>query len=98
MVQRPIARLDCVVVRMHTTPTVLILLSCLHPVSDTSCGKPMRQKNHVIELLKSDPPFALISAVLEAIPPLTATVNTGFNFTLFTGDMVAHDPDYQQSR
>lgn len=45
-----------------------------------------------------DPPFALISAVLEAIPPLTATVNTGFNFTLFTGDMVAHDPDYQQSR
>ncbi|KAG6333055.1 hypothetical protein ID866_6032 [Astraeus odoratus] len=45
-----------------------------------------------------DSPYALIAAVLEAIPPLTGTESTGFNFTLFTGDMVAHDPEYQQSR
>lgn len=45
-----------------------------------------------------DAPYALIAAVLEAIPPLTGSEATGFNFTLFTGDMLAHDPDYQQSR
>lgn len=45
-----------------------------------------------------DSPYALIAAVLEAIPPLTGTETTGFNFTLLTGDLVAHDPDYQLSR
>lgn len=45
-----------------------------------------------------DAPYALIAAVLEAIPPLTGSEATGFNFTLFTGDMLAHDPEYQQSR
>ncbi|EIW82649.1 Metallo-dependent phosphatase [Coniophora puteana RWD-64-598 SS2] len=44
-----------------------------------------------------DAPFALVAASLEAIPPLTGTQETGFNFTLFTGDMLAHDPQWEQS-
>ncbi|KIK96557.1 hypothetical protein PAXRUDRAFT_825836 [Paxillus rubicundulus Ve08.2h10] len=45
-----------------------------------------------------DSPYSLITAILEAIPPLAGTETTGFNFTLFTGDMLAHDPENQQSR
>ncbi|KAH0838124.1 sphingomyelin phosphodiesterase [Lanmaoa asiatica] len=45
-----------------------------------------------------DSPYSLIAATLEAIPPLAGTETTGFNFTLFTGDLLAHDPDIQQSR
>ncbi|KIK44535.1 hypothetical protein CY34DRAFT_11021 [Suillus luteus UH-Slu-Lm8-n1] len=45
-----------------------------------------------------DSPFSLITSLLEAIPPLTGTGSTGFNFTMFTGDMLAHDPYNQQSR
>ncbi|KIJ65063.1 hypothetical protein HYDPIDRAFT_27793 [Hydnomerulius pinastri MD-312] len=45
-----------------------------------------------------DSPYSLITSTLEAIPPLTGTEETGFNFTLFTGDMLAHDPENQQSR
>ncbi|KAG1858059.1 Metallo-dependent phosphatase-like protein [Suillus subalutaceus] len=45
-----------------------------------------------------DAPYSLITSVLEAIPPLTGTESTGLDFTLFTGDMLAHDPDNQQSR
>ncbi|KAH7886007.1 Metallo-dependent phosphatase [Phlebopus sp. FC_14] len=44
-----------------------------------------------------DSPYSLITSTLEAIPPLTGTENTGFNFTLFTGDMLAHDPENQQA-
>ena len=46
----------------------------------------------------SDCPYSLIAATLEAIPPLAGTETTGFNFTLFTGDLLAHDPNIQQSR
>lgn len=45
-----------------------------------------------------DSPYSLITSVLEAIPPLTGTESTGFDFTMFTGDMLAHDPENQQSR
>jgi sphingomyelin phosphodiesterase len=45
-----------------------------------------------------DSPYSLIAATLEAIPPLAGTETTGFNFTLFTGDLLAHDPSIQQSR
>ncbi|KAG1723693.1 sphingomyelin phosphodiesterase [Suillus lakei] len=45
-----------------------------------------------------DAPYSLITSVLEAIPLLTGTESTGFDFTMFTGDMLAHDPDNQQSR
>ncbi|KAI9570367.1 Metallo-dependent phosphatase [Boletus coccyginus] len=45
-----------------------------------------------------DCPYSLITATLEAIPPLAGTETTGFNFTLYTGDLLAHDPNIQQSR
>ncbi|KAG2363419.1 sphingomyelin phosphodiesterase [Suillus spraguei] len=45
-----------------------------------------------------DAPYSLVTSVLEAIPPLTGTESTGFNFTLFTGDLLSHDPDNEQSR
>ncbi|KAG9312426.1 Metallo-dependent phosphatase-like protein [Chiua virens] len=45
-----------------------------------------------------DSPYSLIAATLEAIPPLAGTETTGFNFTLVTGDLLAHDPTNQLSR
>jgi hypothetical protein len=46
----------------------------------------------------SDSPLALITSVLEAVPALAGTQDTGFAWTLYTGDLVAHDPEYQLSR
>ncbi|KAF7302948.1 SER THR protein phosphatase family protein [Mycena kentingensis (nom. inval.)] len=47
---------------------------------------------------KCDTPMALAMAALEAIPVLTGTKGTGFDFSIYTGDLVAHDPDNQLSR
>ncbi|KAG2353558.1 sphingomyelin phosphodiesterase [Suillus spraguei] len=38
-----------------------------------------------------DSPYSLITSVLEAIPPLTGTESTGFNFTMFTGDLALNE-------
>ena len=46
----------------------------------------------------SDAPFSLILAGLQSIPVLTDTQHTGFDFTIYTGDLVSHDPDHQLSR
>jgi sphingomyelin phosphodiesterase len=46
----------------------------------------------------SDTPFSLAAAVLEAIPVLTGTEQTGFAWTIYTGDLVSHDPENQLSR
>lgn len=45
-----------------------------------------------------DSPYALITAALESIPVLAGTQETGFDWTIFTGDLVSHDPDYQLQR
>ncbi|TFK56749.1 sphingomyelin phosphodiesterase [Heliocybe sulcata] len=45
-----------------------------------------------------DSPISLVTSALEAIPPLTGTEETGFAWTLFTGDLVSHDAEYQLSR
>ncbi|KAF9486347.1 Metallo-dependent phosphatase [Pholiota conissans] len=47
---------------------------------------------------RCDTPMALALAALEAVPELTGTKNTGFAFTVYTGDLVSHDPDNQLSR
>lgn len=53
---------------------------------------------------RCDTPLALVMSALEAIPPLTNTSATttgqggGFDFALYTGDLVAHDADNQLSR
>jgi len=44
-----------------------------------------------------DTPFSLAAAALEAIPVLTGTEKTGFSFTVYTGDLVSHDPENQLS-
>ena len=46
----------------------------------------------------SDTPFSLAAAALEAVPVLTGTEDTGFDFTVFTGDLVSHDSENQLSR
>lgn len=46
----------------------------------------------------SDSPYPLITAVLEAIPALTGTEDSGFNFTIYTGDLIPHDPSNELSR
>ncbi|KAI0273987.1 Metallo-dependent phosphatase [Russula aff. rugulosa BPL654] len=45
-----------------------------------------------------DTPFSLAAAVLETIPVLTGTENMGFGWTIYTGDLVSHDPENQLSR
>ncbi|PCH42292.1 Metallo-dependent phosphatase [Wolfiporia cocos MD-104 SS10] len=39
-----------------------------------------------------DTPYPLAVGALQAIPVLAGTEDTGFNFTLYTGDLVSHDP------
>ena len=46
----------------------------------------------------SDAPFDLILAALQSVPVLTGTKEHGFNFTLYTGDLVSHDPEQELSR
>ncbi|KAJ3502823.1 hypothetical protein NLJ89_g8715 [Agrocybe chaxingu] len=45
-----------------------------------------------------DTPLSLTLSGLEAIPVLTGTNGSGFAWTLYTGDLVSHDPDNQLSR
>ncbi|KAF8910014.1 hypothetical protein CPB84DRAFT_1958517 [Gymnopilus junonius] len=45
-----------------------------------------------------DTPISLALAALEAVPALTGTKGTGFAFTVYTGDLVSHDPDNQLGR
>ena len=42
--------------------------------------------------------MSLAVSALEAIPVLTETTDTGFAWTIFTGDLIAHDPDNEASR
>jgi sphingomyelin phosphodiesterase len=46
----------------------------------------------------SDSPYALVLSALEAIPALSGTKDTGFAWTVYTGDLVSHDPENQLSR
>ncbi len=46
----------------------------------------------------SDSPFSLVTAALQSIPVLSGTQKTGFDFTLYTGDLVSHDSENQLSR
>ncbi|KAF5312831.1 hypothetical protein D9619_002710 [Psilocybe cf. subviscida] len=45
-----------------------------------------------------DTPLSLGVSALEAIPALTGTSKTGFDFTVYTGDLVSHDNDKQLGR
>ncbi|KII93956.1 hypothetical protein PLICRDRAFT_695030 [Plicaturopsis crispa FD-325 SS-3] len=45
-----------------------------------------------------DSPLSLVMSALEAIPTLTGTKDQGFAWTLYTGDLLAHEPDNQNSR
>ncbi|CDO73191.1 hypothetical protein BN946_scf185007.g246 [Trametes cinnabarina] len=45
-----------------------------------------------------DSPLSLIVSALESIPVLAGTERTGFDFTLYTGDLVSHDSENQLSR
>jgi hypothetical protein len=42
--------------------------------------------------------MALAMSALQAIPVLTGTQNTGFAWTLYTGDLVSHDAENLLSR
>jgi len=46
----------------------------------------------------SDSPLALALAAVQAIPVLTGTNGTGFEWMLYTGDLASHEPDNQNSR
>ncbi|KIJ63465.1 hypothetical protein HYDPIDRAFT_188300 [Hydnomerulius pinastri MD-312] len=45
-----------------------------------------------------DTPLSLMVSAMEAVAPLTGTEETGFDFSIFTGDLTAHDNDNQYSR
>ncbi|KAF8553428.1 sphingomyelin phosphodiesterase [Imleria badia] len=46
----------------------------------------------------TDTPMSLMLAAMQAIPEVTETLGTGFNFSLFTDDITSHDSDNQYSR
>ena len=52
--------------------------------------------SHLLHI--SDSPYPLIVAALQAVPALTGTEETGFDFTIFTGDLIPHDPANKLSR
>ena len=68
-----------------------ISLVCSFRISSTS-------RSWVLTKMSSDTPFALALAALESIPALTDTKDSGFAWTVYTGDLVSHDPDSQLSR
>ncbi|KAG2030028.1 hypothetical protein BDR03DRAFT_936749 [Suillus americanus] len=45
-----------------------------------------------------DTPLDLMAVAMQAISPITGTEGNGFNFSIFTSDLTAHDPDNQYSR
>ncbi|KAJ7775364.1 Metallo-dependent phosphatase-like protein [Mycena metata] len=45
-----------------------------------------------------DTPYALALAALESVPVLTGTQGSGFNFTIYTGDLISHDSMNELSR
>ncbi|KAI9062952.1 sphingomyelin phosphodiesterase [Trametes sanguinea] len=45
-----------------------------------------------------DSPLSLIVSALQSIPVLAGTERSGFDFTLYTGDLVSHDSENQLSR
>lgn len=48
--------------------------------------------------IASDTPFSLAAAALQAIPVLAGTHDTGFDFSVYTGDLISHDPHNELSR
>lgn len=91
---------DSVAVKMLTTGRARRHHCYQHLGLAISCGAcfTILYVLHYISVVRSDSPYSLITATLEAIPPLAGTETTGFGFTLFTGDLLAHDPNIQQSR
>lgn len=86
----------------HSTPAVR--RKCYHPLpvmvhsNGSSFLRALLPNNLLDILLKtSDTPFDLALAALESIPVLTNTQNKtdGFAFTIYTGDLVSHDPNQQ---
>ncbi|KAH8111897.1 Metallo-dependent phosphatase-like protein [Phellopilus nigrolimitatus] len=45
-----------------------------------------------------DTPYSLALSALQAIPALSGTQESGFAFTVYTGDLVSHDPENELSR
>ncbi|KAF8510005.1 sphingomyelin phosphodiesterase [Hysterangium stoloniferum] len=45
-----------------------------------------------------DTPISLVLSAMQSIPVLSGTEKTGFAFSIYTGDLVSHDPDNQLSR
>ncbi|EMD32798.1 hypothetical protein CERSUDRAFT_161311 [Gelatoporia subvermispora B] len=45
-----------------------------------------------------DTPYSLMLAAVQAIPVLTGTEKTGFDFGIYTGDLVSHDSENELSR
>ena len=62
------------------------------PVGRVSAGTDVLLGN------ESDTPFALMMAAMEAIPALTQTEDSGFAWTMYTGDLVSHDKEGELSR
>jgi hypothetical protein len=57
-----------------------------------------RSPHRRTSVYSSDTPYALALASLQAIPVLTGADKSPFNFSIYTGDLVSHDPDNQLSR
>jgi hypothetical protein len=69
-----------------------------HSIGESSLVPCVNLSDIYLMNLSSDSPYALVTSVLKAIPPLSGTQDTGFAWTLYTGDLVSHDSENQLSR
>ena len=89
----------CAVARTRSTRRPLTRSSFLHHVTEPTPGAfRLNCYRLMINIGNSDTPISLLLAAMQAIPEVTETLGTGLNFSLFTGDLTAHDSDNQYSR
>ena len=89
----------CAVARMHSIRSPPTRSSFLrHATEPTGGAFHLNSSWSTINVDDSDSPLSLVLAAMQAIPEVTGTLETGFDFSLFTGDLTAHDSDNQYSR
>ena len=101
MARKQTVQVDYAVELIISIPQVLKYLWYLHLVSAPSFGMCLCMWISIEESLTSqysDTNYALVGALMDAVPVLTNTEEENFLFSIFTGDLVAHDPDNEQSR
>lgn len=101
--QRPIVQRRSVAVKIISIRFTLIHRCFRRPDMDLIAGTMFLLSCWIFPscsymIILSDTPMDLALSALQAIPAVTGTNGTSFAWTVYTGDLVSHDPEYQLSR